>query len=69
MNPHDRESAVQTITKRDIDGAFEDSHGGEGMDLLKPATGQVIARATLANQEDTRHRFLGVDGLEKRALL
>jgi hypothetical protein len=27
VNPHDRESAMQTITKHYIDGAFVESHG------------------------------------------
>ena len=35
MNPHDRESATETITKHYIDGAFVESHGREGMDSIK----------------------------------
>jgi|SRR6266478_4048829 len=31
VNPHDRESAVQTITKHYIDGAFVESHGREAI--------------------------------------
>src|SRR5258708_29122844 len=42
VNPHDRESAMQTITRHYIDGAFVESHGTE-------------ARVTLADEEDTRH--------------
>src|SRR6266853_2433984 len=55
VNPHDRESAMQTITKHYIDGAFVESHGSEVMDIIKPTNGQVIARVTLAAEEDTRH--------------
>src|SRR5258707_4064539 len=34
VNPHDRESAMQTITKHHIDGAFVESHGREVMDSI-----------------------------------
>src|SRR4029077_8905958 len=51
----DRESAMQTITKHYIDGACVESHGREVVDILKPTNGQVIARVTLADEEDTRH--------------
>src|ERR1700732_1465495 len=54
VNPHDRESAMQTITKHYMDGAFVESHGSEVMDIIKPTNGQVIARVTLADEEDTR---------------
>src|SRR6266852_8129105 len=54
VNPHDRESAMQTITKHYIDGAFVESHGTEVMDIFKPTTGQVIARVTLADEERAR---------------
>src|SRR6266404_3080915 len=55
VNPHDRESAMQTITKHYIGGAFVESHGTEVMDIIKPTNGQVIDRVTLADEEDTRH--------------
>src|SRR6202047_5055069 len=55
VNPHDRESAMQTIAKHYIGGAFVESHGSEVMDIIKPTNGQVIARVTLADEEDTRH--------------
>src|SRR6202045_4496843 len=55
VNPHDRESAMQTITKHYIGGAFVESHGSEVMNIIKPTNGQVIARVTLADEEDTRH--------------
>jgi len=46
---------MQTITKHYIDGTFMNSHGSEVMDIIKPTSGQVIARATLGDEEDTRH--------------
>jgi aldehyde dehydrogenase (NAD+) len=46
---------MQTITKHYIDGAFVESHGSEVMDIIKPTNGQVIARVTLADEEDTRN--------------
>jgi aldehyde dehydrogenase (NAD+) len=46
---------MQIITKHYIDGAFVASHGSEVMDIIKPTNGQVIARVTLADEEDTRH--------------
>jgi acyl-CoA reductase-like NAD-dependent aldehyde dehydrogenase len=55
VNPHDRESAMQTITKHYIDGTFVESHGSEVMDIIKPTNGQVLARVALADEEDTRY--------------
>src|SRR5260370_12059303 len=46
---------MQTITKHYIDGKFVESHGSEVMNIIKPTNGQVIARVTLADEEDTRH--------------
>src|SRR6202040_1570316 len=37
-----------------IDGAFDESHGREVMDVIKPTNGKVIARVTLGDEEDTR---------------
>src|ERR1700679_1683988 len=45
---------MNTITKHYIDGAFVESHGTEVLDIIKPANGRVIGRATLADEEDTR---------------
>jgi aldehyde dehydrogenase (NAD+) len=45
---------MKTMTKQYIDGAFVESHGGEVMDIVKPANRQVIGRVTLADEEDTR---------------
>src|SRR5258705_11083020 len=46
--------AVKTITNQHIDGAFVESHGQEVMDIIRPTDGQVIARVTLGDEEDTR---------------
>jgi aldehyde dehydrogenase (NAD+) len=45
---------MKTITKHYINGTFVQSHGSEVMDITKPTNGQVIARVTLADEEDTR---------------
>jgi aldehyde dehydrogenase (NAD+) len=45
---------IKTITTHYIDGAFVKSHGREVMDVVKPTNGQVIARVTLGDEEDTR---------------
>src|SRR5712691_276632 len=50
--------AITTITTHYIDGAFVESHGREIMDIIRPTDGKVIARVTLADEEDTR-RALG----------
>src|ERR1700751_605969 len=45
---------MKTITTHYIGGAFVESHGSEVMDIIRPTDGQVIARVTLADEEDTR---------------
>jgi len=45
---------IKKITTQYIDGAFVESHGREVMDIIKPTNGQVIGRATLGDEEDTR---------------
>jgi aldehyde dehydrogenase (NAD+) len=45
---------MKTITKHYIDGAFVESHGREVMDIISPTSGQMIARVTLGDEEDTR---------------
>ena len=45
---------VKTLTTHYIDGAFVESHGREVMDIINPTNGQVIARVTLGDEEDTR---------------
>jgi aldehyde dehydrogenase (NAD+) len=49
-----RGDTIRTITTHYIDGSFVESHGREVMDIIKPTNGQVIARVTLADEEDTR---------------
>jgi len=45
---------LRTITTHYIDGVFVESHGREIMDIIRPTNGQVIARVTLGDEEDTR---------------
>src|SRR5467141_431576 len=45
---------IRTITTHYIDGAFVESHGREVMDIINPSNGKVIARVTLADEEDAR---------------
>ncbi len=47
-------ATIKTLTTHYIDGAFTESHGREVMDIIKPTNGQVIARVTLADEEDAR---------------
>jgi aldehyde dehydrogenase (NAD+) len=46
---------IRTLRTHYINGAFVESHSREVMDIVKPTNGQVIARVTLADEEDTRH--------------
>jgi aldehyde dehydrogenase (NAD+) len=45
---------IKNLTTHYIDGAFVESHGREVMDIVKPTNGQLIARVTLGDEEDTR---------------
>ena len=54
MNAVTNKDAIKTITTHYIDGAFVKSHGREIMDIVRPTDSQVIARVTLADEEDTR---------------
>jgi aldehyde dehydrogenase (NAD+) len=45
---------MKTLTNHYIDGAFVESHGREVMDIIRPTNGQLIGRATLGDEEDTR---------------
>src|SRR6202045_1371733 len=47
-------ATIKTLTTHYIDGAFVESHGRQVMDIIKPTNGQVIARVTLGDEEDTR---------------
>jgi len=46
---------MKIISNHYIDGAFVESHGGEVMDIIEPANGQVIGHVTLGDEQDTRH--------------
>src|SRR5260370_25966128 len=63
MRRTQRENAMKALTKKDtikrltthyIDGVFVESHGREVMDIIRPTDRQIIARVTLADEEDTR---------------
>jgi aldehyde dehydrogenase (NAD+) len=54
MNAVTSKGVIRTITTHYIDGAFVESHGHEVMDIIRPVDGQVIARVTLADEDDTR---------------
>ena len=45
---------MKTLTTHYIDGTFVPSHGQEIMDIIRPTNRQVVARLTLADEEDTR---------------
>jgi aldehyde dehydrogenase (NAD+) len=55
---------IKTITTHYIDGAYVESHGRQVMDIIKPTNGQMIARVTLGDEEDTRRAIAAA----KRAL-
>jgi len=57
-------ATIKTLTTHYIDGAFVESHGREVMDIIKPTNGQVIARVTLADEQDARRAIAAA----KRAL-
>jgi aldehyde dehydrogenase (NAD+) len=54
MNVKTRTDTIKSITSHYIDGAFVESHGREVMEINNPTRGEVIARVTLADVEDTR---------------
>src|ERR1700693_1967384 len=54
--------ATKTITTHYIDGSFVESHGREVMNVIKPTNGQVIARVTLGDEEDTRRAIAAAKG-------
>ena len=45
---------IKTLTTHYIDGAFVELHSRQVIDTIKPTNGKVIARVTLADEEDTR---------------
>src|SRR4029077_3431098 len=54
MNASPQRETVKTLTTHYIDGAFVESHGHEGMDIVRPTDGKGIGQVTLADEEDTR---------------
>jgi aldehyde dehydrogenase (NAD+) len=54
MDGTTNDDAIKTITTHYIDGTFVESHGRGVMDIVSPTDAQVIARVTLADEEDTR---------------
>jgi aldehyde dehydrogenase (NAD+) len=54
MKAHADKDAIKTIMTHYIDGAFVESHGREVMDIIRPTDTQLVARVTLADEEDTR---------------
>jgi aldehyde dehydrogenase (NAD+) len=65
MKPMRATETTKTIRTHYIDGAFVESHGQEVMDIIRPTDGQVIARVTLGDEEDTRRAI----GAAKRAFV
>src|SRR5579862_8763737 len=53
---------IKTLTTHYIDGSFVESHGREVMDIIKPTNGQVIARVTLGDEEDTKRAIAAANG-------
>jgi len=47
-------ASITSITTHYIDGAFVESHGRQVTDIIRPTDRQLIARVTLADEEDTR---------------
>ena len=45
---------IRTLGTHYIDGAFVECHGQEVMDIINPTNGKIIARITLADEEDAR---------------
>jgi aldehyde dehydrogenase (NAD+) len=45
---------MKILTTHYIDGAFVESHGREVMDIVRPTDAEIIARVTLADEEDAR---------------
>ena len=45
---------IRTLTTHYIDGAFVESHGREVRDIINPTNSNLIGRATLGDEEDTR---------------
>ncbi len=57
--------SITSVTTHYIDGAFVESHGRQIIDIINPTRGDVIARVTMADEEDTRRAIAAA----KRAFL
>jgi aldehyde dehydrogenase (NAD+) len=53
---------MKTITTHYIDGEFFESHGRQVTDIIRPTDGEVIGRATLADEEDTQRAIAAAKG-------
>src|ERR1700687_2462554 len=47
-------ASITALTTHYIDGTFVESHGRQVTDIIRPTDGRLIARVTLADEEDTR---------------
>ncbi len=54
-------NTIKTITTHYIDGAFVPSHGREVMDIIGPTNRQIIARVSMADEEDTRRAIAAAE--------
>jgi acyl-CoA reductase-like NAD-dependent aldehyde dehydrogenase len=54
MNALPQKGTIKTLSTHYIDGAFVESHGKEVIDIIRPTDGQIIAHATLGDEEDAR---------------
>ena len=55
-------ASIKSITTHYIDGAFVESHGRQVTDIIRPIDGQLIARVTLGDEDDTRR---AIDGAKR----
>ena len=47
-------ASIKSITTDYIEGTFVESHGRQVTDIIRPTDERLIARVTLADEEDTR---------------
>jgi len=62
MSTMTRTNTITSMTTHYIDGAFVESHGRQVMDVIRPTDGHVIARVTMADEEDTRRAIAAAKG-------
>jgi aldehyde dehydrogenase (NAD+) len=53
--------SITSVTTHYIDGAFVESHGRQIIDIINPTRGHVIARVTMADEEDTRRAIAAAE--------